>query len=173
MKDGKYVKFSKETTYFFNERLKQIEAKRLTEDWQLNRALSKINYRIHTDAVDKHLIPPATPNKLKWPWFVSEADLLNIAMFGKTAKQWRADNSGLEGNIRDYATQEQLLVLANLESMNSQYISEGVSKEKRLEKLNKIAINQMESLLKFDLTNILPSSEIIDTNQINRKIEED
>ncbi len=128
-------------------RLKQIEAQRASKDWQLNRALSKINYRIHTDAVDQHLIPPRTPNKLKWSWFTEEADILNLAMFGKTAKQWRGENSNLEDNIRDYATQEQLLVLANLESLNSQFIKDGLSKQERLKKLNKIAIEQMKSLL--------------------------
>ncbi len=128
-------------------RLKQIEAQRLSKDWQLNRALAKINYRIHTDAVDLHLIPAKTPNKLKWPWFTEEADLLNLAMFGKTAKQWHKENPTLDGNIRDHATQEQLLVLSNLENLNSQFIKDGFSKEERLRKLNEAAITQMKSLL--------------------------
>lgn len=128
-------------------RLKQIEAQRLSKDWQLNRALSKLNYRIHTDAVDLHLIPQKTPNKLKWPWFTEEADLLNLAMFGKTAKQWGNENPSLDGNIRDYATQEQLLVLSNLENLNSQFIKDGLSKAERLKKLNETAITQMKSLL--------------------------
>jgi hypothetical protein len=128
-------------------RLKQIEAQRLSKDWQLNRALSKLNYRIHTDAVDAHLIPEKTPNKLKWPWFTEEADLLNLAMFGKTAKQWRSENPKLDGNIRDHATQEQLLVLSNLENLNSQFIKDGLSKTERLRKLNETAITQMKSLL--------------------------
>lgn len=140
-------------------RLKQIEAKRLTKDWQLNRALAKINYRLHTDAVDKHLIPSNIPNKLKWSWFTTEADLLNMALFGSTAKQWRDNNPDLEGNIRDYATQEQLLVLANLETLNSQFIEDGLSKEIRLKKLNKTAIVQMQSLARYDVGEKLPSSE--------------
>ena len=128
-------------------RLKQIEAQRLSKDWQLNRALAKINYRIHTDAVHLHLIPSKTPNKLKWPWFTEEADLLNLAIFGKTARQWHKENSTLDGNIRDYATQEQLLILSNLESLNSQFIKDGLSKEERLTKLNETAITQMKSLI--------------------------
>ncbi|MCX6807433.1 MAG: KilA-N domain-containing protein [Patescibacteria group bacterium] len=128
-------------------RLKQIEARRLSKDWQLNRALSKLNYRIHTDAVDLHLIPQKTPNKLKWPWFTAEADLLNLAIFGKTALQWRDENPLLDGNIRDYATQEQLLVLSNLENLNSQFIRDGFSKDERFRKLNEAAIIQMKSLL--------------------------
>jgi len=128
-------------------RLKQSEAQRESKDWQLSRALSKINYRIHTDAVDKHLIPPHISSKFKWPWFTQEADLLNLAMFGKTASQWRGENPESEGNIRDHASQEQLLVLANLESLNSHLIQEGVPKKDRLLKLNKMAIQQMKSLL--------------------------
>jgi len=131
-------------------RLKQLEAARTSKDWKLNRALSKINYRIHTDAVDQHLIPKQTPNQDKWLWFTGEADLLNLALFGKTAKQWRSKNQKVEGNIRDYATQEQLLVLANLEVLNSHLIEEKVSKQERLTKLNQAAITQMRSLLKSD-----------------------
>lgn len=140
-------------------RLKQLEAKKLNKDWQLNRALAKINYRIHTDAVDKYLIPPRTANKQKWPWFVSEADLLNIAMFGKTAKQWRVENPTLDANIRDYATQEQLLVLANLENLNSEYISDGIPKNERLKKLNTVAIKQMKSLLNIHTDKLLPPED--------------
>lgn len=132
-------------------RLKKIESQRASKDWQLRRALSKINYRIHTDAVDQHLIPPHIDNKEKWRWFTSEADILNLALFGKTARQWRDNNPNQEGNIRDYATQEQLLVLANLETLNSEFIKEGISKQKRLERLNRIAIEQMKSLLRHSL----------------------
>lgn len=128
-------------------RLKQIEAKRLSEDWQLNRVLSKINYRIHTNAIDKHIIPFNTPNKLKWPWFTDEADVLNLIMFNQTAKQWRNKNPNLDGNIRDYATQEQLLILANLENLNSQFIKDRFSKQDRFVKLGKIAIEQLNILL--------------------------
>ena len=127
--------------------LKKTEAQRLSEDWQLNRALSKVNYRIHTDAVDLHLIPVKTPNKLKWPWFTQEADLLNLAIFGKTSRQWRKENPKADGNIRDHATQEQLLVLSNLQSLNSHFIRDGLSKNERLKKLNEAAIVQMKSLV--------------------------
>jgi hypothetical protein len=132
-------------------RLKQVEAQKLSKDWQLNRALAKINYRIHTDAVNLHLIPSKLPNNLKYSWFAREADLLNFAIFGKTAKKWREENPKLEGNIRDYATQEQLLVLSNLESFNSQLVKDNLTKEERLKKLNKIAIEQMKSLLGVSL----------------------
>lgn len=129
-------------------KLKKIEAQRDSKDWQLSRALSKINYRIHTDAIDKHMIPPHIANKDKWPWFTSEADILNLALFGKTAKQWHEENTEAEGNIRDHATQEQLLVLANLESMNSQLVKDKITKQERLKKLNEMAIDQMTALLK-------------------------
>lgn len=129
-------------------RLKQVEAQRLSKDWQLSRVLSKINYHIHTDAIDKHMIPINTPNKLKWPWFTDEADVLNLAIFGKTARQWRDENPNLVGNIRDYSTQEQLLVLANLESLNSQLIKDGLSKQDRFTKLCQIASEQMSILIR-------------------------
>lgn len=129
-------------------RLKQIEAQRASKEWQLNRTLSKINYRIHTDAVDRHLIPKHVPGKLKWSWFTDEADILNAALFGKTAKQWRKENPASDGNIRDNSTKEQLLVLANLEILNSQFVKDGLSKAVRLKKLNEAAISQMTSLLK-------------------------
>jgi len=131
-------------------RFKQIEAQRESKDWQLNRALSKLNYRIHTDAIDLHLIPEKTPNKSKWPYFTEEADLLNLALFWKTAKQFREENPNEKWNMRDFSTQEQLLVLSNLEVLNSQFVKEWLSKEKRLQQLNEAAISQMTSLLKND-----------------------
>lgn len=137
-------------------RLKLLEEQRSSKDWQLNRTLSKINYRIHTDAIDRHLIPPHMPNKEKWQWFTSEADILNMALFGKTAKQWRTENPNLEGNIRDYANQEQLLVMANLEVLNSQFVKEKLSKKERLHKLNEAAIEQMTALLKNSSVKKLP-----------------
>lgn len=129
-------------------RFKQLEERRLSKGWQLHRALSKINYRIHTDAIDQHLIPPHIENKDKWTWFTSEADMLNLALFGQTAKQWRQENPNDEGNMRDNATQEQLLVLSNLEVLNSQFVKEKLSKQERLLKLNEAAISQMTSLLR-------------------------
>lgn len=129
-------------------KFKELEAQRLSKDWQLNRALSKINYRIHTDAIDEYLIPKEIPNKMKWPWFTTEADLLNMALFGQTSKQWKNENPDLDWNIRDFAIQEQLLVLSNIEVLNSQFVKEKIWKEERLKRLNEAAISQMKSLLK-------------------------
>lgn len=109
--------------------------------------LSKINYRIHTDAIRNHLIPPRISQKSSNLIYANEADILNMALFGITAKEWRDKNIQKDGNIRDAATVEQLVVLVNLESLNSQYIKEGISQNNRLIKLNKVAISQMESLL--------------------------
>lgn len=128
-------------------RLKELEALRMSKGWQLNRTLSKINYRIHTDAIDKYLIPPDVSNKIKWLWFTEEADILNLAMFGKTAGEWAKENPNLDGNIRDHSTQEQLLVLANLEVLNSSFIKDGLNKRERLIKLNSLAREQLLSLL--------------------------
>ena len=128
------------------QRLKEDESQRLSLEWNLHRTLAKINYRIHTDAIKEHIIPPELSKKQIQYIYASEADVLNMAMFGKTALQWREENPGLKGNIRDYSSIEQLLVLANLESMNSEFISMGMKQHERLEKLNQIAIKQMKSL---------------------------
>lgn len=133
-------------------RFKQLEAQRNNEDWQLHRTLAKLNYRIHTDAVDRYLIPAKITKKQKGFIFSKEADLLNIALFGKTAKQWQDENPNEKGNIRDSATQEQLLVLSNLEVLNSQFVKESIEKEERLLKLNEAAISQMTSLLNMQET---------------------
>ena len=109
-------------------RLKQDENSRLSLDWNLNRALSKVNYRIHTDAVKENLIPPElTPEQIAYT-YASEADLLNVALFGQTAKQWKNNNPGKKGNVRDDANLNQLLVLANMESYNAILIEEGKSR---------------------------------------------
>ena len=128
-------------------RLKSEENSRLSLNWNLNRELSKLNYRIHTDAIKANLIPPElTPSQISYT-YASEADILNLALFGKTAAEWRKENPDKKSeNIRDYATIEQLLVLANLENTNALLIEQGVSKEKRLQQLNAIAINQMITL---------------------------
>jgi hypothetical protein len=128
------------------QRLKDDESQRLSLEWNLHRTLAKINYRIHTDAIKEHIIPPELTKKQIQFIYASEADVLNMSMFGKTAKQWREENPGLQGNIRDYSSIEQLLVLANLESMNSEFISMGMKQNERLQKLNQIAIRQMKSL---------------------------
>ncbi len=131
------------------QRLKQEESERLQLGWNLKRTLSKINYRIHTEAIKENLIPSRIYNRPKKEGFVyaSEADILNLALFGMTAKEWRLQNPELKGNIRDFATEEQLLVMANLESHNAQFIKEKLSQDERLTKLNEIAIYQMQILV--------------------------
>jgi hypothetical protein len=128
------------------QRLKDDETRRLSLDWDLNRTLSKLNYRIHTDAIKKHLVPPQVTPKQAAFVYANEADLLNVALFGQTAKEWRDANPGLEGNMRDHATIEQLLVLTNLEAMNAELIHQQISAQARLKQLNEIAIRQMQSL---------------------------
>ena len=129
------------------QRLKEDENDRLHLEWNLQRTLSKINYRIHTDAIKENLIPPAITKAQAAMVYASEADLLNVALFGITAKQWRDANPGKEGNIRDYAELEQLVVLTNLESINSVLVRQQLPQSERLMKLNEIAITQMKSLL--------------------------
>ena len=129
------------------QRLKDDENNRLRLDWTLQRTISKINYLIHTDAIKANLIPPELSKKQTQLIYASEADILNMAMFGMTAKDWRDRNPGKDGNIRDTATLEQLVVLSNLESINSVLIHQGVSQSERLTQLNRIAITQMKSLI--------------------------
>lgn len=128
------------------QRLKEDENRHLSLAWNLNRTLSKLNYRIHTDAIQMHLIPVAVTPEQAAMIYANEADMLNVALFGKTAKQWRDANPGLEDNMRDYATIEQLLVLANMEGMNAELIHMGLSQGDRLKRLNEIAIRQMQVL---------------------------
>lgn len=128
------------------QRLKEDESRRLSLAWNLNRTLSKLNYRIHTDAVKQHLVPPEVTPAQAAITYATEADLLNVALFGQTAKQWRDTNATLEGNMRDHATIEQLLVLANLEGLNAEFIHMQFSQNERLRKLNAIAIRQMQIL---------------------------
>ena len=116
-------------------------------EWNLSRTLSKINYRIHTDAIKENIIPENITKEQANVLYASEADVLNIALFGKTAIQWRDANPKTEGNIRDHANLEQLLVLANIESMNAEFIRMGLPQKERLLKLNQIAIAQLKSLL--------------------------
>lgn len=128
------------------QRLKVEENRRLALEWNLNRTLSKLNYRIHTDAVKTHLVPPTVSPSQAALTYATEADILNVALFGLTARQWRDANAGLDGNIREYATVEQLLVLANLESLNAELIHMGLPQSVRLHRLNEIAIRQMQLL---------------------------
>ena len=127
-------------------RLKDDESRRLSLAWNLNRTLSKLNYRIHTDAIKAHLIPPEVTPAQAAITYANEADVLNIALFGQTAKQWRDANPKLDGNMRDHATIEQLLVLANVEGMNAEFIHMGLRQGERLKRLNQIAIRQMQVL---------------------------
>jgi len=133
------------------QRLKQEENSRISLEWNLQRTLSKINYRIHTDAVKERLIPEEITKQQASFVYANEADLLNVALFGKTAAQWRAENSGKEGNMRDYATLEQLVVLSNIESINALLIRQGLSQPDRLRQLNTTAIQQMKSLVDASL----------------------
>jgi hypothetical protein len=129
------------------QRLKDDENDRLQLGWNLQRTLAKINYRIHTDAIKETLLPPAITKAQTALVYASEADLLNVALFGQTAKQWRDAHPEAEGNLRDHAPLEQLVVLTNLESLNSVLIRQGLPQPERLLKLNEIAITQMRSLL--------------------------
>lgn len=129
------------------QRLKIEEAARESREWSLQRTLAKVNYRIHTDAIQDHLIPPELTKAQIQFVYASEADLLNTALFGKTAAEWRRENPRLAGNIRDHATLEQLVVLSNLESLSSVLIQQGLPAPDRLRQLNAIAIVQMRSLL--------------------------
>jgi len=126
------------------ERLKSEEQKQL--GWDAKRELSKINYKIHTDAIKKNLIPKELTKYETSIVYAEEADVLNMALFGMTAKQWRDKNPNTQGNIRDYANINELICLANLENVNSIYINEGIQQSERLTRLNKIAISQMEIL---------------------------
>jgi hypothetical protein len=128
------------------QRLKQDENQRLSQAWDLNRTLSKLNYRIHTDAIRDHLIPATVTAAQAAETYASEADLLNVALFGQTARQWRAANPAQAGNMRDEASVEQLLVLANIEGMNAEFIHMGLAQGERLKRLNAIAIRQMQTL---------------------------
>jgi len=126
------------------QRLQEAEQKQL--GWDVKRNLTKINYRIHTDAIRAHLIPPELSGKQMSLIYASEADVLNMALFGMTAKDWRDANPSEKGNIRDQANASQLVCLANLENLNALFISEAMQQPERLKKLNRIAIEQMEIL---------------------------
>lgn len=132
------------------QRLKEDENRRLSLEWNLNRTLSKVNYRIHTDAIKENIIPANITKEQEQYIYANEADVLNVALFGLTAMQWRKANPGKAGNVRDYSTVEQLLVLANLESMNAEFIRMGLPQGERLRKLNAIAIQQLKSLVGND-----------------------
>lgn len=129
------------------QRLKAAEADARSLEWNVQRTLAKVNYRIHTDAIKEHLVPPLLTKAQTNAIYASEADLLNMALFGTTAVAWRTANPKADGNIRDSATLEQLVVLSNLESINAMLIHQGLPAPQRLAQLNAMAIAQMRSLL--------------------------
>ena len=130
------------------QRLKEDETSQLKLEWNLQRTLSKINYHIHTEAIRDNLIPKEITKQQANFIYADEADLLNVALFGLTAKEWRENNPDKKGNVRDYASLEQLVVLSNMESINALLISQGITPSERLRELNKVAITQMKSLVK-------------------------
>ena len=133
------------------QRLKIDENSRLSLGWNLHREISKINYRIHTDAVKEYLIPPElTPEQISYK-YANEADMLNVALFGMTAKKWRDDNPDKKGNIRDHASLQQLLVLSNMESYNAILIEQSKIMSERLKLLRQMAIKQMETISELSL----------------------
>ena len=140
-------------------RLKTDENSRLSLNWNLNREISKLNYKIHTDAVKENLIPPElTPMQVAYK-YANEADMLNVVLFGKTAKQWRDENPKEKGNMRDMATINQLLVLANLESYNAVLINQGKTQEERMKLLRQLVVQQLKTLDTLNVKN-LPRLEL-------------
>lgn len=128
------------------QRLKEDEGHRLALDWNVKRILVSANYKIHTDAIKENLIPPELSKQQQGYVYADEADLLNVVLFGKTAKQWRIENPGIKGNIRDYATIEQLLVLTNLENLNAYLVNQGVPQPERMKKLRATVVYQLKTL---------------------------
>jgi hypothetical protein len=141
------------------ERLKVEENKRLSNEWNLTRALTKINYRIHTDAIKANLMSnDLTLQQINYV-YANEADMLNVAMFGKTAKQWQSENPNLDGNMRDYATIEQLIILSNMESFNAELIERGKQQKERIVLLNAMAKRQMQSLISSNKVKLLETKK--------------
>ena len=135
-------------------RLKTDENSRFSLNWNLNREISKLNYRIHTDAIKENLIPPElTPIQIAYK-YANEADMLNVILFGKTAKQWKDENPSFKGNMRDTATLNQLLVLANLESYNAVLIHQGKNQKERMELLRQLAVQQLRTLESVSFGNL-------------------
>ena len=131
------------------QRLKADENDRLKLEWNFQRTLAKVNYHIHTDAIKENLIPTELSKQQIIFVYANEADMLNVALFGQTAQEWRSQNPDAEGNIRDQATIEQLVVLSNLESINAVLIHQSMPQPERIRQLNQIAITQMRSLLGY------------------------
>ena len=133
-------------------RLKYDENSRLSLSWNLNREISKLNYRVHTDAIQHNLLPPELTREQQSYVYADEADMLNVALFGMTAAQWRAQNPGCKGNIRDHASLQQLLVLANMESYNALLIGQKRPQGERLQALRQMAVRQLQVLASIDVT---------------------
>lgn len=135
-------------------RLKNDENSRLSLNWNLNREISKLNYKIHTDAIKENLLPPElTPAQISYK-YASEADMLNVVLFGMTAKQWRDENPNKKGNMRDAATIHQLLVLSNLESYNAVLIAQGKGQEERMQLLRQLVMQQLKTLESLNMNNL-------------------
>lgn len=144
------------------QRLKNEEQNTKSIEWNVSRTLAKVNYQIHTDAIKENIIPQIVKKEQAHFVYANEADILNVALFSYTAKEWRDGNPELNGNIRDHATIEQLVVLSNLESLNAFLIQSGISQSERLIQLNQIAISQMKSLIrKLDGTELINRSKLI------------
>jgi hypothetical protein len=153
------------------QRLKSDENSRISLDWNVKRILAKVNYRIHTDAIRDNLIPPELTPRQRSFVYADEADLLNTALFGMTAAEWRKANPSKDGNMRDHATIEQLLVLANLENVNALYINNGMPQPERIVELNKIARSQIAALLANSNTKQLKAldGQIGNSNDSNKQ----
>ena len=141
-------------------RLKYDENSRLSLSWNLNREISKINYRVHTDAIQQNLLPPDLTKEQQSYVYADEADMLNVALFGMTAAQWRAQNPSRTGNIRDHATLQQLLVLANMESYNALQIDQKCPQQERLQALRQMAVRQLQTLASLDISNLPQLPEV-------------
>ncbi|MCF8407327.1 MAG: KilA-N domain-containing protein [Crocinitomicaceae bacterium] len=137
------------------QRLKEAEANQLNIQWSVQRTIAKINYKIHTDAIKENLIPETLTKDQVSMIYANEADLLNVALFGMTAQQFKEQNPSLEGNMRDQATLEQLVVLSNMESINALLIQQGLTSVDRIIQLNQVAITQMKSLIESKKINLL------------------
>ena len=135
-------------------RLKYDENSRLSLSWKLNREISKLNYRVHTDAIQQNLLPPVLTKEQQSYVYADEADILNVALFGMTAAQWRTQNQGRKGNIRDYASLQQLLVLANMESYNALLIEQQHPQSERLQALRQMAVRQLQVLSSLDVSSL-------------------
>ena len=142
------------------QRLKADENSRLSLDWNVNRILAKVNYKIHTNAIKENLIPPELTPKQKSFVYATEADLLNTVLFGTSAYEWRTKNPGKDGNMRDHATIEQLLVLANLENINALFIEQGMSQTERIDALHSIAKSQLEAIIR--------TKSLVDLKMLNK-----